>query len=319
MKLVVTGGAGYIGSTVAALLVEANHEVIVLDNLSTGHRDAVPKDARFVEGGVADFGKLFKAEDNIDGVLHFAAFIAAGESMTKPEKYWLNNTVGSLKLLAAMRELGIKKLIFSSTAAVYGEPETVPIEENAAKDPTNTYGMTKLAIDMAIASECNAHGLAATSLRYFNVAGAHEQYGERHQPETHIIPLALKAAVEDSKFTIFGDDYDTPDGTCVRDYIHVSDLAQAHLLALDALNDGGHTIYNLGNGQGFSNRAVIRAVEEITGKELKVKIGGRRAGDPAALVASSTLAEKELGWKPAKPDLTTIVGDAWQFYRATRQ
>ena len=315
MKLVVAGGAGYIGSTVAALLIEAGHEVIVLDNLSEGHREAVPAAARFVEGGVADFGKLFSAADNIDAVLHFAAFIAAGESVIKPEKYWLNNTIGSIQLLQALRELGIKKLIFSSTAAVYGNPDKLPITEDATKHPTNPYGMTKLAADMAIASESTAHGLAAASLRYFNVAGAYGRYGERHHPETHIIPVALAAADTGQPFTIFGDDYPTPDGTCVRDYIHVHDLARAHLLALDKLQPAKHAVYNLGNGQGFSNKAVVQAVETVTGKKLSIKVGKRRAGDPAVLVASSALAGKELGWKPAKPDLETIIADAWRFYQ----
>jgi len=315
MKLVVAGGAGYIGSVVAALLLEAGHEVIVLDNLSEGRREAVPEGARFVEGDIFDFGKLFSAADKIDAVLHFAAFIAAGESVQQPEKYWHNNTVGSLELLAAIRKLGIKKLVFSSTAAVYGEPEQTPITEDAPKNPTNPYGMTKLAVDMAISSECAAHGLAAASLRYFNVAGAYGRYGERHNPETHIIPVALAAAAAGREFTIFGDDYPTPDGTCVRDYIHVHDLARAHLLALDKLAASQHGIYNLGNGKGFSNREVIKAVESVTGKTLAVKTGPRRPGDPAVLVASSVKAEHDLGWQPKKPALKTMVADAWQFYQ----
>jgi UDP-glucose 4-epimerase len=318
MKLVVTGGAGYIGSNVAALLLEAGHEVIVYDNLSEGYQNAVPAAARFVKGDVADFAQAFSVDDKIEAVLHFAAFIAAGESVSNPEKYWQNNTVGSFKLLAAMRGLSIKKLIFSSTAAVYGNPTEVPITEAAAKNPTNPYGMTKLAVDMAIASQCAAHGLAATSLRYFNVAGAYQTFGERHDPETHIIPLALKAADEAKDFTIFGDDYPTDDGTCVRDYIHVNDLAQAHLLALAKLKPGQHSIYNLGNGNGFSNRQVIAAVEAVTAKKLNVTIGQRREGDPAVLVASSQLAAEKLGWQPAKPDLQTMIADAWQFYQTQK-
>ncbi|HEY5442337.1 MAG TPA: UDP-glucose 4-epimerase GalE [Candidatus Saccharimonadales bacterium] len=314
MKLVIAGGAGYIGGTVAALLIKAGHEVIVLDNLSHGYRSAVPEGARFIEGNVADFGTIFSGADNIEAVLHFAAYIEAGESVKQPEKYWLNNTVSSLKLLEAMRQLGIKKLVFSSTAAVYGEPETVPITEQAVKNPTNPYGMTKLAVDMAIASECVAHGLAAVSLRYFNVAGTYDGHGERHQPETHIIPVALAAAANNRLFTIFGDDYPTADGTCVRDYIHVYDLAQAHLLALDKL-EAGHAVYNLGNGAGFSNRQVVQTIESVTGKKLASTVGPRRAGDPAVLVASSRLAEQELGWKPEKPDLETMVEDAWRFYQ----
>lgn len=319
MKLVVTGGAGYIGGVVAALLIEAGHEVIVYDNLSEGNEASIPPGATFVNGNVADFGKNFSGADQIDAVLHFAAFIAAGESVQQPEKYWQNNTIGSLKLLEALRQLNIKQLIFSSTAAVYGNPDEVPITENAPKNPTNPYGMTKLAIDMAIASECVAHGLAATSLRYFNVVGAYRSQGERHQPETHIIPLALKATDEDNEFTIFGDNYPTDDGTCVRDYIHVYDLARAHLLALDKLTPGQHGVYNLGNGQGFSNRQVIDVVEKVTGKKLKVKVGPRRPGDPAVLVASSAQAEEKLGWRQEKLDLQTMIADAWQFYQATRR
>ncbi|HMH31279.1 MAG TPA: UDP-glucose 4-epimerase GalE [Methylomirabilota bacterium] len=319
MKVVVTGGAGYIGSNVAALLIEAGHDVIVLDNLSNGYADAVPEGARFVEADVADFGTVFSKDDKVEAVLHFGAFIAAGESVVKPELYWQNNTVKSLKLLEALNDLGIKKLIFSSTAAVYGNPETVPIKEDAAKNPTSPYGMTKLAADMAISGEAIAHGLAATSLRYFNVAGANQKYGERHEPETHIIPLALRAADTNSEFTLFGNDYPTEDGTCVRDYIHVRDLAQAHLLALENLEVGKHTIYNLGNGQGFSNQEVVKVVETVTGKPLKLKIGARRAGDPAILVASSVLAKDKLGWKPEKPALEDIIGDAWEFYQSTQQ
>lgn len=317
MKIVVTGGAGYIGGSVAALLIENGHEVTVLDNLSEGSQASIPQGATFVKGDVADFGTLFRAEDSVEAVLHFAASIAAGESMSKPEKYWQNNTINSLKLLEALRGLSIKKLIFSSTAAVYGNPIEVPITEDAPKNPTNTYGMTKLAVDMAITSECVAHGLAATSLRYFNVAGAHGRQGERHNPETHIIPLALKAADEGEEFTIFGNDYPTPDGTCVRDYIHVRDLAQAHLLALQNLQANQHTIYNLGNGNGFSNKEVLDVVQKVTGKNIKVNYGERREGDPAVLVASSELAKEKLGWAPEKTDLTEIVADAWNFLKNT--
>jgi UDP-glucose 4-epimerase len=319
MKVVVAGGAGYVGSNVAALLIEAGHEVIVLDNLSQGRRAGVPDGARFVAADVADFGTVFSAADKIDAVLHLAAYLSVGESVTKPELYWSNNTIASLRLLSALRDLGIKKLIFSSTAAVYGNPETTPITEDAPTRPTNPYGMTKLAVDMAISGECTAHGLAATSLRYFNVAGAYRGYGERHQPETHIIPLALVAADKSSAFTIFGDDYPTPDGTCIRDYIHVHDLARAHLLALDKLEPSRHGVYNLGNGQGFSNQEVVKAVEEVTGKSLPVKIGPRRAGDPAVLVASNKLAATELDWTPEKPALETIIADAWEFYRTAKR
>ncbi len=316
MKLLVTGGAGYIGSVVATQLAQAGHEVIVLDNLLQGHnKDALPKSVRFIQASIAEVDRFLSASDNIEAVLHFAAFIAAGESVEKPEIYWRNNTVGSLKLMDAMRTLGIKKLIFSSTAAVYGNPAHIPITEDDPKEPTSPYGMTKLAVDMAIAGECIAYGLAATSLRYFNVAGAYGGCGERHSPETHIIPLALAAAVNQTPFYLFGNDYPTADGTCVRDYIHVADLARAHLLALDHLQPGQHTIYNLGNGQGFSNKEVIQAVQDVTGKKLIVEVNARREGDPAILVASSKKARQELGWIPQKPLLKEIITDAWLFYQ----
>jgi UDP-glucose 4-epimerase len=316
MKIVVCGGAGYIGSVTSAQLLEAGHEVIVVDNLSQGHQDAIPSRARFIRADIAELGDALADEDAIDALLHFAALIAAGDSMKDPESYWQNNTVGSLQLLSALRRLSIPKLIFSSTAATYGDPAELPITEETATKPTNTYGMTKLATDMAITSYCSAYGIAATSLRYFNVAGAYKDFGERHPVETHIIPLAFEALTHNRPFSIFGDDYPTADGTCVRDYIHVADLARAHLLALDKLEPGKHTIYNLGNGNGFSNREVIAAVEAVTGQKLSVQIAPRRAGDPATLIASSAQAEKALGWRPEQPDLQAIVRDAWTFYQA---
>lgn len=316
MKILVTGGAGYIGSVVTAQLLEAGHEVTVLDNLSVGHQDAVHKDARFIKGDITEMVDLLSTNDGIEAVLHFAAFSAAGESVTNPEKYWQNNTLGTLKLLQAMRDLKIQKLIFSSTAAVYGNPSTVPITEETEKNPTNPYGMTKLAIDMAISSECAAYGLSATSLRYFNVAGAYGEFGERHDNETHIIPLVLATlAGNRDSFTVFGDDYPTEDGTCIRDYIHVTDLARAHILALENLRPNMHRIFNLGNGTGFSNKQVIGAAAEVTGKKLDYTIGKRRAGDPAILIASSERAKTELGWQPEKPDLETMIADAWRFYQ----
>jgi UDP-glucose 4-epimerase len=315
MKIVVCGGAGYIGSVASVQLVEAGHDVIVLDTLQFGHEDAIPEGARFIRAGIAEFENALAGESNIDAVLHFAALIAAGESMQDPESYWQNNTVDSLQLLAALRRMGIPKLIFSSTAATYGDPTELPITEEAVTKPTNTYGMTKLAADMAITSYCTAYGMAATSLRYFNVAGAYKDFGERHPAETHIIPLAFEALARNKPFSIFGDDYPTADGTCVRDYIHVSDLARAHLLALDKLEAGKHGIYNLGNGNGFSNREVIAAVEAVTGQKLSVQIAPRRAGDPATLIASSAKAESVLGWRPEKPGLHEIVRDAWVFYQ----
>jgi UDP-glucose 4-epimerase len=319
MKLVVTGGAGYVGSNIAALLIEAGHDVIVLDNLSQGYEESVPEGAKFVRGDIFDFADYFSAKDKVEAIVHCAALIQAGESVTSPEKYWHNNLEGSLSLIEAMRTLGIKKLIFSSTAAVYGNPSEVPISETASKEPTSAYGMTKLAVDMVISSQCQAYGLAATSLRYFNVAGAYERYGERHKHETHIIPLALAAASSGQQFEIYGDNYPTPDGTCIRDYIHVRDLAQAHLLALDNLEIGKHAIYNLGNGNGFSNRQVIDTVQKVTGKTMKLKIGAHRPGDPALLVASSQLAKDKLGWQPLKTDLETIIKDAWDFYLSIRR
>jgi UDP-glucose 4-epimerase len=315
MKILVTGGAGYIGSVVTARLLEEGHEVIVLDNLSQGHQSSISeKVTKFIQADIREITKVITPTDGIEAVIHLAAFIAAGESMSKPELYWQNNTVGTLALLEGVRELGIKKLVFASTAAVYGNPESVPIMEEAPKNPTNTYGMTKLAMDMAITSECLAHGLAATSLRFFNVAGAYKGNGELHPVETHIIPIALQVAKGDrSVFSVFGDDYPTDDGTCVRDYIHVVDLANAAILALQKLTPGTHSIYNLGNGDGFSNRQVIAAVEKVTGKKLPVEIGPRREGDPATLIASSAKAQRELGWTPSRPGLEDMIADAWDF------
>lgn len=314
MKVLITGGAGYIGSVMTRVFTEAGHEVVVLDNFTQGHRDAVPKGVRLIEGDIANFASLVTRTDAIDTVVHLAAFIAAGESMKSPEIYWRNNVAGTLAMLDAMRNLGIKQLVFASTAAVYGNPVSLPITEDAPKQPTNTYGMTKLAMDMAITSECWAHGLAATSLRFFNVAGAYQDAGERHRSETHIIPIALEvAAGKREVFTVFGNDYLTDDGTCVRDYIHVADLARAALLALDHNTTGTHAIYNLGNGSGFSNKQVVEAVETVTCKRLSVVYGERREGDPAVLVASSQKAYDELGWKPSQPSLEEMIADAWEF------
>ncbi|TDB87980.1 UDP-glucose 4-epimerase GalE, partial [Micromonospora fluostatini] len=323
MKLLVTGGAGYIGSVVTRMLLDAGHEVVVLDDLRTGHRAALAPDASHVEASVHDAARVLTPEAGFDGVLHFAALIAAGESMVRPELYWDTNTVGSLALIDAVRAARVPRLIFSSTAAVYGNPTELPIPETAVKAPTNTYGATKLAVDMALTSEAIGHGLAAVSLRYFNVAGAYLDgdvaLGERHDPESHLIPIALEvAAGRREKLQLFGDDYPTADGTCVRDYIHVADLARAHLLALGAATGGQHRIYNLGNGNGFSNRQVVDVVREVTGRPLPVEMAPRREGDPAELVASSALARAELGWEPRKPTLHDMVGDAWAFYRTHR-
>ncbi|MFC5994945.1 UDP-glucose 4-epimerase GalE [Pseudonocardia hispaniensis] len=313
MKLLVTGGAGYVGSVCAAHLVAAGHDVVVLDDLSTGHRDAVPDGCRFVEGDLAELSGEVLA-DGFDGVLHFAARSLVGESVQRPEIYWDGNVVTSLRLLEAMRAHGTPRLVFSSTAATYGEPEQVPIREDAPTRPTNPYGASKLAIDHMITSYAAAHGLAATSLRYFNVAGAHGRYGERHAVETHLIPIVLQvAAGQREAVQIYGDDWNTPDGTCIRDYIHVDDLADAHLRALEHSRPGRHTIYNLGNGRGFSVREVIEACRAVTGHPIPAAPAPRRPGDPAVLVASSERAKAELGWHPVRAELSGIVADAWRF------
>ena len=313
MKLLVTGGAGYVGSVCAARLIEAGHEVTVVDDLSTGHRDAVPQEARFVEGDIAEVAGTLLAE-GFDGVMHFAAKSLVGESMQEPAKYWNGNVVTSLRLLEAMRDNGTARLVFSSTAATYGEPTAVPIPETAPTAPTNTYGASKLAIDFAISSFASAHGLAATSLRYFNVAGAYKQFGERHATETHLIPIVLQVALgQRDKVQMYGADWPTEDGTCIRDYIHVVDLAEAHLLALEHAKTGVHRIYNLGNGTGFSVKQVIETCRRVTGHPIPATVADRRAGDPAVLVASSERAREELGWKPERADLASIVQDAWDF------
>ncbi|AKJ12628.1 UDP-glucose 4-epimerase [Streptomyces incarnatus] len=317
MKYLVTGGAGYVGSVVAQHLLEAGHEVTVLDNLSTGFREGVPAGAAFVEGDIRDAAKWL--DPSYDGVLHFAASSQVGESVVKPEKYWDNNVAGSMALLGAMREAGVRTLVFSSTAATYGEPEQVPITESAPTRPTNPYGASKLAVDHMITSEANAHGLAAVSLRYFNVAGAYGtssgvMVGERHDPESHLIPLVLQVAQgRREAISVYGDDYPTPDGTCVRDYIHVADLAEAHLLALTAARPGEHLICNLGNGEGFSVRQVVETVRQVTGHPIPEIVAPRRGGDPAVLVASADTAREKLGWNPTRADLAGIVADAWEF------
>jgi len=321
MKLLVTGGAGYIGSVTSRLLLDAGHEVTVLDNLSTGFRQSVAPDATFVQADIEDAADVLTAGSGFDAVVHFAGLIAAGESMVKPELYWDHNLIRSIALLTAVRAARVPTVVFSSTAAVYGNPSELPITESAVKAPTSTYGATKLAFDHALTSESFAHGLAAVSLRYFNVAGAlirpdGTEIGERHDPETHLIPIALQvAAGKREKLQLFGDDYPTADGTCVRDYIHVEDLARAHLLALDAAAGGEHKIYNLGNGSGFTNRQVVEVAREVTGAKLPVQIAPRREGDPATLVASSARARDELGWVPQKTTLPDMIGDAWTFYR----
>jgi UDP-glucose 4-epimerase len=315
MRLLVTGGAGYIGSVVAARLIAAGHEVTVLDNLSTGHADAVPPGAKFVEGDLRDSAAGVLA-DGIDAVLHFAAKSLVGESVADPGMYWSNNLGGSLALLEAMRAADVRTIVFSSTAATYGEPERVPVEETAPTRPTNPYGGSKLAVDTALAEYARMYGFGAVSLRYFNVAGAYRDaagawLGERHTVETHLIPNILRIARDDAgPVSIFGDDYPTPDGSCIRDYIHVTDLASAHLLALAACSAGQHTIYNLGCGTGYSNFDVLQACRDVTGLDIPAKVTDRRPGDPAVLVASSERIGRELGWHPER-GLRDMVADAW--------
>ena len=318
MKLLVTGGAGYIGSIVAGRLLAAGHEVVVFDNLQQGHREAVPADATLV---VADLLDRDAIEDVVsggfDGVLHFAALALVGESVAHPERYYRTNVGGTLNLLDAMRVAGVPRLVFSSTCAVYGQPEEVPIPETAPPNPSNSYGASKLAVDRMIGDFCLAHGLGAVSLRYFNVAGASNGRGEHHDPETHLIPNVLKAAAGITEFVeVFGTDYPTPDGTAVRDYIHIEDLADAHLLALEGAEPSEHRIFNLGNGNGFSVREVIEAVRAVTGSEIAVREGPRRPGDPPMLVAASERIRSELGWEPLKPALQEMVADAWRFAQA---
>ncbi|HET9255218.1 MAG TPA: UDP-glucose 4-epimerase GalE [Pseudonocardiaceae bacterium] len=318
MRLLVTGGAGYIGSVCAARLVEAGHDVVVLDDLSTGHQDAVPEGCRFVQGPVQDASAVLA--EGFDGVLHFAARSLVGESMTAPQRYWLGNVVATVALLEAMREHGTPRLVFSSTAATYGEPGSVPITEDAPTQPTNPYGATKLAIDHAISSYASAHGIAAVSLRYFNVGGAYGRFGERHTVETHLIPLILRVALgQQEKILVFGEDWPTADGTCVRDYIHVTDLADAHERALEQAIPGQHQIYNLGNGAGFSVRQVLDTCRAVTGRPIPAQSAPRRPGDPAVLIASSDRARAQLGWKPERSDLAMIVADAWRFTLGVRQ
>ena len=316
MRILVTGGAGYIGGTVARLLLAGGDGVTIYDNLCHSKRTAVAPGAEFVEGDVADRALMEKTlrTGRFDGVMHFAALIEAGESMEKPEIYFRNNTAGTLTLLEAMLATGHERLVFSSTAACYGEPVTTPILEDARLAPTNAYGESKLMVEQMLGWFNRIHGLRYASLRYFNVAGAIEGYGEAHEPESHLIPLVLDVALGRRKsIKIFGEDYPTRDGTCVRDYIHVQDLADAHLLALAALEKRDRVIYNIGNGQGFTVREVIESVRRVTGRAIAVEECARRAGDPAVLVAGSEKIKRELGWKPKFAELDTIVASAWEW------
>lgn len=317
MKLLVTGGAGYVGSVCAKVLAEQGHRVVIVDDLSTGNADAVPTGTEFVRGDMVAAAADLLGDGSFDGVLHFAAKSLVGESVEVPEEYWRGNVVKTLDLLEVIRSTGVPRLVFSSTAAVYGDPESVPITEDAPAVPANPYGATKLAIDLAITSYAAAHGLAATSLRYFNVAGAYAGLGERHARETHLIPLVLQvAAGRRPEILVFGNDWPTPDGTCIRDYIHVRDLAEAHVLALAHARPGGHRIYNLGNGTGFSVREVIDCCRQVTGRAIASRDVERRAGDPAVLIASSERATAELGWQPRHAGIEDIVADAWEFTRS---
>lgn len=317
-RALVTGGAGYVGSVVAAVLVTAGYDVTVLDDLSTGHRDAVPDGARLVVGSL-ETGAAELLAEGVDVVLHFAAKSLVGESVAHPERYWRANVGGTLALLEAMRTAGSRRIVFSSTAAVYGDPDEVPIPVDHPTRPTNPYGASKLAVDHMLTSYARAHGFAAVSLRYFNVAGARGAQGERHRPETHLIPNALAAAAGTGPpLAVFGQNYPTPDGTAVRDYIHVADLADAHLRALDSIAGeaaaGTHRIHNLGTGTGSSVLQVIAAVEQVTGRPVRWTAAPRRSGDPAVLVADGAAAGRELGWR-VRRGLEEMVADAWQFSR----
>ena len=321
MKLLVTGGAGYVGSVVSAQLLRAGHSVVVLDSFVRGHRSALPPGVELVVAELADRAALDRTlqAHRVDAVLHFAAFIEAGESMQKPELYFRNNTANTLVLLEAMLAHRVKRLVFSSTAALYGEPERTPIEESARLRPANAYGESKLLVEQMLAWFHRVHGLRYASLRYFNAAGADGDLGEDHRPESHLIPLVLQVALgKREHISVYGTDYPTPDGTCIRDYIHVADLASAHLLALDALSTphGEQSlICNLGNGRGFSVREVIATARRVTGHPIPSVNAPRRPGDPAVLVASSEKIRRELGWQPQHPDLEAIIASAWEWKR----
>jgi len=321
MNVLVTGGAGYIGSHVVKSLLEENHQVVVLDNLVKGHREAV-LGGKFIEGDLADKELLVSImeENEIQGVIHLAAHSLVGESMEKPGKYYYNNVANGLNLLEAMVACSVNYLVFSSTAAVYGEPEETPIRESHPLNPGNTYGESKLFFEKILQRYDQIYDLKFASLRYFNAAGADPEgkIGEQHQPETHLIPIVLQRALgERDKLYIFGDDYPTRDGTCIRDYIHVNDLSQAHILALAALQDGMKSkFYNLGNGEGYSVKEVIETAEKVTGREIPAIAGDRRPGDPAVLVASSEKIKEELNWQPQFPSLEKIIETAWQWHQS---
>lgn len=320
MAILVCGGAGYIGSHNVAALLNKGEEVIIVDNLATGHKEAI-LGGKFYEGDLRDSDFLDKVflENNIEEVIHFAAFSLVGESMENPFKYYNNNVYGTLNLFEAMNRHNVKKIVFSSTAATYGEPDNIPIEECNKTEPTNAYGETKLAVEKMLKWAERAYGIKHVVLRYFNVAGAHEsgKIGEDHSPETHLIPIVLGVALgKREKIMVYGDDYNTKDGTCIRDYIHVMDLAQAHILSLNKLRrDNTSGTYNLGNGEGFSVKEVIEISRKVTGKEIPMEIASRRAGDPAILIASSKKAMEELAWKPKHNSLEEIIASAWNWHK----
>ncbi|MDP6635146.1 MAG: UDP-glucose 4-epimerase GalE [Phycisphaerae bacterium] len=320
MNVLLTGGAGYIGSHVLRAVLDAGHNCVVYDSLIKGHARAVEQTgANLILGDIADRRTLGQVlgDNHIDTVINFAAFIEAGESVEKPEKYFRNNTAKSLELLETMRISGVKRIVFSSTAAVYGTPQRMPIEETDPLVPINPYGASKLCVEYMLQAYARAYGMGGVALRYFNVAGAHPsgQTGEDHTPETHLIPLVLQVPLgRRDSIKIFGDDYDTPDGTCIRDYIHVCDLASAHVLAAEAVEPGQIKVYNLGNGEGFSVKEVIETCREVTGHEIPAEITPRRPGDPPRLIASSKKAIDELAWKPHFAELKTIVSHAWAWH-----
>jgi len=324
MAILVTGGAGYIGSHTVADLLERGEEVVVIDNLLTGHREAL-LGGKLYEGDLRDKELLTRifAENEITAVIHFAASSLVGESMQNPFKYYDNNVYGAMCLLDAMQQAGVKKIVFSSTAATYGEPEKVPIEESDRTEPANVYGETKLMMERMMNWFDKVHGIRYVALRYFNAAGAHTsgKIGEDHRPESHLIPLVLQTALGQREFiSVFGEDYPTEDGTCVRDYIHVSDLADAHIKSVEYLNnDGASNVFNLGNGQGFSVKQVIETAVKVTGRDIPVKFEARRSGDPAVLVASSDKARSVLGWKPSYNQLEDIISGAWQWHESHPQ
>ena len=314
MKVLVTGAAGYIGSVVTEELIEHGYEVLAVDNLQHGHLAAVHPQARFVQGDLlnAEWLKSFLVLNPVKIVLHLAAEALIDESMRDPGRFFRTNVCGGLNLLEAMAAAGVRRMVFSSTAAVYGEPESVPIEEDAPRAPVNSYGESKLAFERMLEWYRRAHGLKYVSLRYFNACGATERYGESHVPETHLIPILFEVALgQREAIELYGTDYNTPDGTCIRDYIHVADIAQAHVLAVAGIDRIGAGAYNMGNGAGYSNREVIETVRQVTGREIGVVPMARRPGDPARLVASSERIRQELGWEPRYPDLATMVESAW--------